>query len=90
MNVGWTLARPEFFRIKRLQQFGKHSHGANQHCFAGFNSARNTDAQRSDPTAIPRAPASGSFRKRPCVKQKDGLTEISLRDLQGLQLFDEL
>jgi hypothetical protein len=32
---------PEVFRIKTLQQLGKHSHGANQHCFAGFNSLQN-------------------------------------------------
>jgi hypothetical protein len=40
-----------------------------------------------------RAPAKSAvsiLRKRPCEKQKDGLTEISLRDLQGWQLFDEL
>jgi hypothetical protein len=30
------------------------------------------------------------MRFNPCVKEKDGLTEKSLRDLQGLQFFDEL
>jgi hypothetical protein len=40
----WTFAHPELFRIKTLQQLGKHSHGPNQHCFAGFNSLQNSNS----------------------------------------------
>jgi len=29
------------FRIKTLEQLGKHSHNANQHCFAGLTSLQN-------------------------------------------------
>jgi hypothetical protein len=38
----WALTHTELLGIKTLQQFGKHRHGANQLCFAGFNSLQNS------------------------------------------------